>query len=126
MKSLWLFDGPDGQRTGLHNDLVLKPGRGTVMGFTVDFDRMLVLDGVIDNQKPSYSGSRGWFCQLRMNAEPLTTADLVQSLMASGFQHHYPFVYGDLSETSLELCAWLGIVPVNVERYTAYLKQGVP
>lgn len=122
MKSLWLFDGPAGEQTGLHNDLVLKPGRGTVMGFTVDFDRMLVLDGVIDNEKSSYVGSRGWFNQLRLNAEPVQTADLVQTLMASGFQHHYPFAYGNLSETSLELCAWLGISPIGIEKYTTYLK----
>ena len=122
MEPLWLFDGPDGKQVGLHNDLVLKPGRGTVMGFTADFDRVLIVDGVIDNQKPSYKGSRGWFRSLRLNTEPVTVTDLVQSIMTSGFQHHYPFAFGNFAEASMELAVWLGITPIPVNKYTPYVK----
>jgi hypothetical protein len=122
MESLWLFDRPGSQPTGLHNDLVLRPGPGTVLGFNTDFDRMLVLDGVIDNAKPSYVGSRGWFKDLRLNTHKINTSELVQTLMVSGFQHHYPFAYGWLAEAGLELCAWLGIQPIPLEPYTAYVK----
>jgi len=122
MQPLWLFDGPAGQRTGLHNDLVLKPGEATVLGFSADFDHLLVLAGTIDNTKPSYVGSRGWLKSLRLNTEPVKTADLVQTLMASGYQHHYPLAYGDLSEAGLELSTWLGMTPIPVERYSAYAR----
>ena len=118
MGSLWLFDGPDGKRTGLHNDLVLRPGAVTVAGFTVDFDRMLVLDGVVDNTKPGYAGSGAWLRSLRMNAQPVSVAELVQTLMASGFQHHYPLAYGHLSEPITELCRWIGIQPIQVQPLT--------
>ncbi len=103
MQSLWLFDGYEGNPIGLHNDMVLRPGRATVMGFTTNFDRMLVLDGAFDNSKASYVGSRGWFRSLRLNGEPVRVRDLVQTLMASGFQHHYPVAYGNLAAPSLEL-----------------------
>jgi hypothetical protein len=122
IQPLWLFDGPDGKRTGLHNDLVLRPGVGTVLGFTTDFNGMLVLEGEIDNTKPSYMGSRGWLTNMHLNSEKITTPDLVQTLMVSGYQHHYPFAYGDLGEAGLELCGWLGIQPVPRENYTTYIR----
>jgi L-arabinose isomerase len=121
MQSLWLFDQPGQAPIGLHNDLVLRPGRATVMGFTTDFERILVLEGDVDNIKPGYTGSRGWFRNLQLNETALTVPDLVQTLMVSGFQHHYPLAYGSLSAAALELAAWLGIKPVQLEPYTTYV-----
>jgi hypothetical protein len=118
MESLSQFDGPDGDKTGLHNDLVLRPGKASVVGFTVDFDRMLVLSGVIDNTKPSYNGSRGWLKELQLNGNHVTVPELVQTLMVSGYQHHYPFAYGDLVDAATELCCWVGIAPIATEKYT--------
>jgi hypothetical protein len=100
---------------------VLKPGLATVMGFTTDFDSMLVMDGVFDNAKPSYVGSRGWFKSIRLNGESISVRDLVQTLMASGFQHHYPVAYGDLAAASLELAAWLGMQSIRRQPYAPYL-----
>jgi len=122
MQSLWLFDGYGGDGIGLHNDLVLRPGQATVFGFTTDFDRVLVLGGRLDNSKSSYVGSRGWFCELHLNDETVTVPDLIETLMASGYQHHYPLVYGDLSGAGLELAAWLGMRPIERRIYRPYLR----
>ena len=122
LKPLWLFDGPEGKQTGLHNDLVLKPGPATVLGFSADFNNMLLLGGRIDNTKPSYRGSRGWFKDLTINESAISTADLIQTLMVSGYQHHYPLAYGNLSQAGLELCGWLNINPLSVESYTTYVR----
>ena len=122
LKSLWLFDGPEGEQTGLHNDLVLKPGAATVLGFTTDFEGMLLLEGRIDNTKPSYRGSRGWFKDLKLNESAISTDDLIQTLMVSGYQHHYPFAYGNLAIAGLEVCGWLGINPLAPETYTHYVR----
>lgn len=122
MQPLWLFDGEDGTQTGLHNDLVLKPGKGSVLGFTTDFSEMLVLEGEIDNQKSSYIGSRGWLTDLHLNTEKITIPELIQTIMVSGFQHHYPFAYGVLGEAGLDFCSWLGIEPIKKAPYTNYLK----
>lgn len=121
LQPLWLFEGPEGHQVGLHNDLVLKPGRGTVLGLTTDFNGMLILEGEIDNAKPSYLGSRGWLTNLLLNGESITTAELVQTIMVSGYQHHYPFAYGDLSHAGLELCGWLGIDPLQRRQYAPYV-----
>lgn len=122
LKPLWLFDGPEGEQTGLHNDLVLKPGSATVLGFSTDFNYMLLLGGRIDNSKPSYRGSRGWFKDLKLNEEATSTSDLIQTLMVTGYQHHYPFAYGNLSNSGQELCGWLGINPLPTESYTNYVR----
>jgi L-fucose isomerase-like protein len=122
MGSLWLLDGYEGPPIGLHNDLTLKPGAATVLGFTADFARLLVLDGVVDNQKAGYVGSRGWYRSLRLNGEPIAVPDLIETLMASGYQHHYPLAYGDLTGPALEMAAWLGMTPIEKVPYTPYLK----
>jgi hypothetical protein len=122
MGSMWLFDGEDGKRTGLHNDLVLKPGPASLIGFTVDYEQMLVAAGEIDDQKPSYKGSRGWIKDLKLNDNEISLQDFAATIMASGFQHHYPLAYGNLSGAALELAAWLDINPVLKTTYTDYKK----
>jgi L-fucose isomerase-like protein len=124
MQPLWLFDGYEGEPIGLHNDLTLKPGRATVFGFTGDFDRVLVLDGEFDNTITSYTGSRGWFKSVRMNGETISVRELVQALMDSGYQHHYPVVYGDWVGESLELAAWLQMERILPRPYNPYLMPG--
>ncbi len=121
MQSLWLFDGYAGDGIGLHNDLVLKPGQATTFGFSTDFEQVLVLEGTLDNSKPSYVGSRGWYRDLQLNGESIALADLIETLIASGYQHHYPLAYGSLSHAALELAAWLGLRPIEARRYRPYL-----
>lgn len=120
MGSLYLFDGY-GERMGLANDLVLRPGQATVLGFSPDFSRLLILDGIIDNRKPSYRGSRGWLTQPRINCTPVSALDAAETILASGFQHHYPLGYGDLAAAGIELAAWLGLSVIPLRRSTAYL-----
>ncbi len=122
MQPLWLFDGQADTPIGLHNDLVLRAGQATVLGLTPDFESMLVLTGDIDPRKPSYTGSRGWMKNLLLNGQKVKAVDLVQSLMLSGYQHHYPLAYGSLSDAALELAAWLDIQAIPAEPYTHYLR----
>ena len=124
VEPLWLFDGYGGEPIGLHNDLTLRPGLGTVLGFTPDFEHLLVMDGIIDNNKPSYRGSRGWLTKLRLNTVPASVLDVAETLINSGFQHHYPFAYGELAPAGLELAAWLGIHSIPLQKYSLFLKEG--
>jgi hypothetical protein len=122
MQSLWLFDSEDGEVTGLHNDMVLKRGRASVLGLTTDFNHMLILEGDIDPSKASYKGSRGWFKNLQINGQQISTSVLAQTLMTSGYQHHYPLGYGVWTEAALEYCHWQGIQPLAPVPYTTYVK----
>ncbi len=122
LQPLWLFDGQAPEPIGLHNDLVLRRGSATILGLTPDFESMLVLAGEIDPDKPSYTGSRGWMKNLHLNGRQITTAELVQTIMVSGYQHHYPLAYGSLSDAALELAGWLGIRSIPIEPYTHYVR----
>lgn len=121
MGSLWLFDGNPNSPIGLRNDLVLKPGKVTVMGFTPLFENLLILSGQIDNSKASYVGSRGWLRGLQLNNESISLRDLIQTIMNSSFQHHYPLAYGELAPAGLEMATWAGILPLQKSTYSPYL-----
>jgi len=85
---------------------------------------MLVMDGTIDNQKPSYIGSRRLdeIDSVMQLIQAVSVPEVIQSLMVSGYQHHYPLAYGDLAEAALELGSWLKVSPIAVEPYTSYVK----
>ena len=122
MGSLWLFDKADGSTQGLHNNMRLRPGRVTLMGLTPSLDGMLVVSGQIDNKKPSYKGSRGWLMDIKVNTQAVSVPELVETVMVSGFQHHYPLAYGNLAEACLELGTLIGIPPISRQDNTTYLK----
>ena len=121
MDSLWLFDDDQGGKMGLHNDLVLKPGEVSVLGFTPNLDGLLTMTGQIDPDKPSYKGSRGWLKQIRIKGKLVDTGSLVETLMATGYQHHYPLAYGNLTNAAIEMGTYLGIPAVDPQPYSDYL-----
>jgi hypothetical protein len=48
--------------------------------------------------------------------------DLVNTVMVSGFEHHFPLAMGDLSESVLEFAAWMSITPIEKVPYRNYLQ----
>jgi len=121
--SLWLFDDENDGRMGLHNDLVLKEGQVTLMGITPNIDGLLVATGEIDPEKPSYKGSRGWMKSIKVKEKPVTVPELVETLVANGYQHHYPLAYGDIRAAAMEMAAYLGIPVIEPEPYADYLQS---
>lgn len=123
LDSLWLFDDNQGGRKGLHNDLVLKSGQVTVMGITPNIDGLLVVTGEIDPDKPSYKGSRGWMKSLKVKNSSVSVPELVETLVANGYQHHYPLAYGDLTAAAMEMATYLGLPVIEPEPYADYLQS---
>ena len=117
VRSLWLFENGENKKVGLANDLVLAPGEATILGFTPDFERVLVLDGTLDNQKPGYRGSRAWMRNFHLNGSAASLRDVIDTILTSGYQHHYPLAFGNCSAAVLELAAWSGIQPIAAQRY---------
>jgi len=84
---------------------------------------MLVFTGeFVEDQKQLYNGSNGWMGNLRINGEPLTALDLVNTIMVYGFQHHFPIAFGDLHEALMEFGAWLGLKMLGPVKYQDYLQ----
>ena len=116
------FGMKDPSGIGVTRDMVFKPGAATVMRLDAGLDRILTLTGnFIGRDKPSHKGSRGWLENLRLNATPVKTRDLVNTLIAGRFPHHYPVALGDFEKEVLELRAWLGLGCVEEIPYTDWL-----
>jgi len=117
----YLLSRGQGREMGVMGNLVLRSGRATVMSFAQDFSRIMVLTGQLDNRLPSFCGARGWLTDLHWGGQPISTRDLLQTIVGTHLQHHYPLVYGDFAHVSLEMAAWLGIAPLPVLPYQPYL-----
>jgi L-fucose isomerase-like protein len=117
MQSLWLYDSDPHAPLGLHNNLRLKPGPATVLGFHPDFEHFLTFEGTLDNKKPSYVGSSAWMRDFHMDGKPAGCLDIVQTIMESGYQHHYPLVYGSYEKAAHDLARLLEITKFNGSSY---------
>ena len=118
---------PDGKggvkKLGLIHDMVFKPQHVTFMRFTGEWDRMFLADGdIMDTQKESPSGSRGWVNNLRIARKNVTVRDFVNTILVKGFQHHYPMVAGDYTREMMEAAAWLCLQVMEPVAYEDYLQ----
>ncbi len=124
VRSLWLMEGVSGEKVGMANDLVLAPGDATILGFTPDFKQVLILNGTLDNKKPSYRGSRAWMRDLQINGKEAAMRDVVETILASGYQHHYPLAFGNCAAAIIELAGWSGITPIPFHPYQDTIHTG--
>jgi hypothetical protein len=76
---------------------------------------------VIDTNKPSYKGSRGWLKQIKVKGQAVDTGSLVETLSVTGYQHHYPLAYGNLTGAAVEMGTYLGIPSIEPRPYRDYL-----
>ena len=110
------------RRPSVHN-MVFKSQKATVMRFTGEFDRLFLLNGEFQKPgKPTYFGSAGWMGHLQLNRQSITARDFVNTLLVTGFQHHYPVISGDVTKEMLECGAWLDLSGVQEIRYQDYLQ----
>ena len=75
----------------------------------------------MDESKKMYDGSRGWFGDLTLNGEPVKAIDLMNTILNSGIQHHFPMVLEDVGKYIEEFAYWLGLKKVLKNEYKDYL-----
>ena len=115
-------DEPEFEKLGPVTDLIYKPGDVTVFRLTGESDRFYYFTGrTTDNGKPSWYGSRGWITDLKLYGKPIGVMDLLNTLLASGVQHHYPMVLKDVGKYLEEFAYWLGLERVKPITYQDYL-----
>lgn len=108
---------------GVARDMEFDEGDATVFRFSGDMERYLNLSGhFVGNSKESFCGSRGWMGNLKLNHEKIGALDFTNTILASGFEHHYPIGEGDCSAAVTEMNNWLGIKPVERVPYADYLQ----
>lgn len=109
--------------TGIVRDMEFDPGRASVFRFSGDMESYINVTGdFIGNTKASNCGSRGWFKNLQLNGERIGALDFTNTILSSGFEHHYPVAWGDYSAEITEMNKWLGIKPVTKIEYKDYLQ----
>ena len=68
--------------TAVVRDMVFDPGRVTFARLTGEMDQMFLMDGaVIDHEKKSFFGSRGWVGDLRLNRQSISALDLLNTIL---------------------------------------------
>lgn len=109
---------------GITHDLVFTPGPVTIMRLTGEGDRLFLLDGrFISRKKKSFFGSRGWLGNLRLNGEPISVRDLINTVLVQRFQHHYPIVRGIFTDEVMEMAAWLDMKLTPKVEYRSYMQN---
>lgn len=116
-------DGKEINCCGVTRDMEFDPERITVFRFSQDFTRTFALEGCfLGREKASFLGSRGWLGSLKLNGEAISARDLVNTILTSGFEHHYPIAVGEYGDVIQEMTAWLGLDRIEKREYRDYLQ----
>ena len=91
----------------------------SIMRFTHECEKMFLMDGDIFS-KAGHDGSGGWMKNMRLNGETINVKDLINTIMARGYHHHYPLVKGDYFGTLVELSYLLDLQLIERENYTPW------
>lgn len=99
---------------GVAGDQVFAPQETTIAYVGDNASEMLVVRArVEEHPAKGFDGTRGWFGGFELNGRPIELAELVNTLVVSGHEHHYAVAQGDLSNELLEVAAWLGMRTVE-------------
>ena len=110
--------------TGVVRDMVMDSGVITMARLTGELDQMFLATGrIIDREKPSFHGSRGWTGDLKIDGKPVSALDFLNTVIARKFQHHFPIIKGDYSDYVREVMAWLSLQPVELVPYQRYMQS---
>jgi L-fucose isomerase-like protein len=107
---------------GMVASMTFRPGAVTVASLNDEFDNLFLLTGVV-MEKKGYAGSSGWVSQLRVNGQPVDVPTLLNTIVVSRVNHHYPTATGDLTSELNELAAWAGMAVLDPVPYRSYLQN---
>ena len=109
---------------GIVRDMVFRPGHVSIARITGEGNRLFLAEGdFVDYEKKSFSGSRGWMGNLKLNRERISVRDFVNTVLVQRFQHHYPIVGGDYTKEIMEFAAWLRMDLVSKIPYREYMQN---
>ena len=112
----------DAPPSGAVADYRFKPQPATIIRLGNDGRELFVLEAeVIDSPHVGFDGARGWLSHFRFKGETISLADLVNTIMTQGIEHHFILGAGHYSAALYELASWLNITTVKPTRYQPYL-----
>jgi len=103
-------------------DIIFKPGDVTVFRICGESESFYYFTGkMIDTDKPSFNGSRGWVSDIKFYDRPANVMDVANTLLTGGLPHHFPMVMEDIGKYIEEFAYWTGLSKVRRYDYRDYL-----
>ncbi|MDX2006086.1 MAG: hypothetical protein SFU83_12470 [Meiothermus sp.] len=103
-------------------DFRFRPGAVTLARVSGDTERLFFAEAeAFEGVSRGFEGSRGWLRDFRINHRPAALADLVNTIMAGGIEHHFGLVAGRHADALAEVAAWSGLKPVDPAPYRDFL-----
>lgn len=108
-------------------DFIVRPQPITITRLANDAQQLLVLEAtIIESPHKGYDGSRGWVSNFRLNHEAVSLADLVNTVMVEGLEHHFIVGSGHHANALSELASWLRLPAIKSVPYRPYLQVRTP
>lgn len=105
-------------------DLCFEPQAATIIRLADDGKQLFVVEAdIIDSPHKGYDGSRGWLSKFKMSGQALSLADLVNTIMVEGIEHHFILGKGHNGAALNELAAWLNLTLINKHSYQDYMQN---
>ena len=107
----WVDHSTLGRKTekkyGVAGDQVFKPQSSTTTYLGNNAERILILNSeIFEHTNKGFDGTRGWFKETKLNRDPISAENLINTLNIIGHEHHYAVGQGDYSKELLEFAAW--------------------
>lgn len=101
---------PGAQPKGAVADLVFAPQPVTLARIGQDTEQLFVAEAeVFEGPSLGFDGSRGWLHNFSIQQQPTGLADMVNTLLVHGIEHHFGLAAGQHSEVLGEIAAWSGL-----------------
>jgi len=59
---------------------------------------------------------------LKVNGGEISLLDLMNTIIVNRVDHHYPMIYGDLTNELMEFASWLGLNILDIIPYKPYMQ----
>ena len=108
---------------GVVANMNFKPGEVTVARVNSSFDKLFVMNAQIMENKKGFEGSSGWINNMEMEGYRLSIQDLINTIVTNRIDHHYPVVYGNVSDVLYEVANWLKMDVAQPISYKPYMQD---
>lgn len=114
----------DAPPMGAVADLTFAAQAATVLRIADDGRQLFAFGAdIIESPHRGYDGSRGWLTAFAMDGDPISLADLVNTIMVEGIEHHFVLGHGRHDHILREFAAWADIAMIGVVPYKPYLQR---
>ncbi len=110
---------PGGVRAGAIADFIFAPGPCTITRIAGDAQALVIVEGdIVAGPSAGFEGSRGWVTNFRINQQAAGVADMINTALVEGLEHHFVLSTGSHAAALAEIAAWSGMKPVQSVPYS--------